>query len=214
RSLAPDRHRRPGLASADHETFLVGSDSATQYGDAAHLRAQLWTLCGFNDQSTCPVNGAQVDFYVDGAYVGTDISDAGGYADLLASSQDWHVGTHVVTAQYDRFTTPSTPATVDSTLTVVQEATATTASRGYLQAQLLDDENAALVGFPVRFYVTDPLGNTHDICTAYTDATGTARCLPVTGAGLSQANLDATRYTASFDGSGDFVASDGSANLA
>lgn len=192
-------------ASADHSTFIVAFDSSTAYGDLVTLKAQLLEPEDDCFGRACPVVGRQVDFYVDGAYVGTDVTNSGGFAYLLIeSAQAWHPGTHEIRAQYDRFVVPSRPAVALAKLTIAPEATLLAAHDGYLEAQLTDDDNVPLVGFAVRFSKPTAAGD-HEICTAFTDATGTARCVAATGAGVTPLDHAASEYRATFAGTGDYV---------
>jgi hypothetical protein len=133
-------------AAADHDLYLIASNATTAYGDSVTLSAQLWNPNGFT--CPCPVSGRQVDFYVDGAYVGTDVTNSGGFAYLLVASPTWHVGTHVIRAQYDDFESPATPATATAILTIVQETTVLEARDGYLGARLTDEEGNPWPGWP------------------------------------------------------------------
>lgn len=200
----------PAPAAADHNRFLVAFDAAAAYGDTANLRAQLLDPSDFCPVNPCPVAGAQVDFFVDGAYQGTDVTNSGGFALLNVASPAWHPGDHVILARYDRFSNPGNPATDTAVLAIAQEATLLAARDGYLEARLTDDEGSPLAGLPVRFYATSPAGD-HDLCTAFTDPGGDARCTAATGAGVSP--LDVAAYTASFDGTADYVAASDGANL-
>lgn len=198
----------PIAARADHEHYFQtpGFNSSTAYGDPVTLSARLLET---DDDDHCPPNpcparGSQVDFYVDGEYAGTDVTNSGGYAYLLiTSAQKWHVGSHTVRAQYDR---TGAPATVTSTLTIVKETTILSAREGYYEARLLDDDNVPVTGQAVTF----SLGGL-ETCTAFTDFDGNARCIPMTGAGLSP--LNAVQYEARFVGTGDYLESTATANL-
>lgn len=196
-------------AAADHTVAIVAFDAATSYGDAVTLAARLVDPSDFCPSAPCPVIGRQVDFYVDGAYVGTDVTNSGGYAYLLlTAAPSWHAGAHDVRVQYDRASGGA--ATDAATLTISPEATVLAVRDGYLEARLTDDDGAALAGFAVAFYATSPLG-THDLCTAFTDGTGLARCSGQVGAGATP--LDALTYGATFAGTRDYVGSGGRANL-
>lgn len=195
----------PGPAGADHTTFLLAADAATNYGDAVTLVGQLLDTNDFCPGGPpCPVGGRQVDFYVDDAYVGTDVTNAGGFAYLLlTAAPSWHAGDHSIRVQYDRSNSPGVPAVATSVLTIRPEVTVVDAQAGYLRATIADDDGAALGGKSVRFTVTDPQGGVHDICTAVSDATGNAQCTGIVGAGLNPAGL--LQYEARFDGTGDYV---------
>lgn len=199
----------PTAAADDWDFYLVADDATTAYGDSAVLRAQLWDPDGFN--CPCPEPGRQVDFYVDGVYVGTDVTNSGGFAYLVVGSPDWHVGTHVITAKYDDYVSPGTPSQDDAVLTIVQETTVLEARDGYLEARLTDNEGNALEGFPIRFSATSPLG-IHDLCIAFTGSDGVARCSGQVGAGITPA--DGVAYNADYDGSLDHAASADTGNLA
>lgn len=81
----------------------------------------------------------QVDFYFDGAYVGTDITNSAGYACLrIADSSAWHVGAHAIRAQFERY--PRGAATDLAVLTVGAETTELVAREGYLEARVTDDD--------------------------------------------------------------------------
>lgn len=201
----------PMVASADHDIHFQtpGFNAAAAYGDPVTLSARL--LDGDDDCHNgppCPESGKQVDFYVDGEYVGTDISNSGGYAYLLITAmQKWHVGAHEIRAQYDR---ASPPATVTSTLTISKEITAITARDGYLEARLLDNDNVPVTGQAVTFWLVHPLSET-ELCTAFTDFDGIARCIPVTGAGVTP--IDSIEYRAAFTGTGDYYGTSDNAKL-
>jgi hypothetical protein len=202
----------PMVARADHDHFFQkpGFDSATDYGDPVTLSARLLEVDHDDNcpPNPCPSTGKQVDFYVDNEYVGTDITNSGGYAYLLiTSAQKWHVGSYTIRAQYDRATPP---ATVTSTLTISKEATLMTARDGYLEARLLDNDNVVVTGQSVTFWLVSPAGE-HELCTAFTDLDGVARCIPVTGAGMTPIN--APKYRAVFNGTGDYVESSDDATL-
>ncbi len=198
-------------ARADHGFVITASDATTAYGDTVTLNARLVDPDSGCFTSFCPASNRQVDFYVDGAFVGTDLTNSGGYAHLLiVADPTWHVGSHVITARYER---ESPAATDDAVLKIVSETTGVDARDGYLEAQLLDNDGAALVGFAIRFHVTGPDAEEHDLCTAFTDATGSARCTPVSGVGVTPFDAAETTYTATFDGTGDFTASEGTATL-
>lgn len=197
----------PG-ARADHSYFLEASPATTRYGDDVTLTARLRDGNAACVGGPCGVPGVEVDFYVDGAYVGTDVTNSGGYAYLLLTSQaSWHAGSHAVRVQFDRFSFPD-PAVATTTLTVLSEVTVLAARDGYLEARLTDDDAAALEGFAIRF---DKDGQ--ELCTAFTDSAGAARCLPWTGAGATPLDAAAGGYTATFAGTGDFVASSDGAVL-
>ncbi|GAC1408837.1 MAG: hypothetical protein NVSMB57_00750 [Actinomycetota bacterium] len=206
----------PTAAHAAPNFKLTTSNVTTHYGDPVTLDATLLEQsfdCGYPAPGYCPVQHAQIDFSVDGKYVGSAFTDLGGIARLLiVPSQDTHVGAHSVRASWDLPTNPGSAVIATATLTVTKDPTTVTAHKGYFEAQLLDDENTPLSGQAVRFHVTTPNGE-QNVCTAFTDASGTARCVPVTGAGLSHLDLEQTTYTATFDGTHDYVASSGSATL-
>lgn len=197
----------PLPAAADHNTFVVASDAATNYGDAVTLKGQLLDREDFGcTPNPCPVSGRQVDFYVDGAFVGTDVTNSGGYAYLLlTAAPNWHAGTHEVRVQYDRRNTPTAPAVDLATLTISPEVTIVDAQTGYLRATVNDDDNTPLEGQSVRFTVTDPNGEVRNLCTAVSDADGNAQCTQaLVGAGIAPLGL--IQYEARFDGTGDYVA--------
>lgn len=200
-------------ARADHEFVIQAFDASTNYGDVVTLSARLLDTDD-NDCAggpPCPESGDQVDFYVDGDYVGTDITNAGGFAYLLISvAQEWHTGAHEFRAQYDRHSLPANPATDTAVLTINREVMAMAAREGYFEAQLLTDDNEPVSGLPVRFHFNGPNGE-NDFCLAYTDFDGNASCVPVTGAGISP--LDVVEYWATFDGNGDYVEASDSSTL-
>lgn len=201
-------------AAADHDYFLVGFDASTSYGDSVTLKAQLLEPDSDCPRHGCPVSGRQVDFYVDGDFVGTDVTNSGGFAYLLIEAAPaWHVGEHEIRAQYDHRASPASAATVVTVLTIVEETTVLAAHDGYLEARLTDDDREALVGFAVTFWKDSPLGE-HEICTAFTDGTGTARCVDATGAGVTPLDHAATEYRATFAGTSDYVAAGDAAVLA
>lgn len=191
------------LAAADHGPLLLGADVATNYGDAVTFRARLvepWWGC---PNGLCSLPGRSVDFYVDGAYAGSDVTNSGGYAYLLiADTSAWHAGAHEVRAQYDRFDGGATTAL--SALTVSPEPTRLLAREGYAQSRLTTDDAAPLAGALVRFSLVTPAGE-REVCHAYTDADGVASCVPVAGVGVSPTG--AASYKATFDGTGDYAAS-------
>lgn len=201
----------PTAARADHTFFLNGFDSSAEYGDTATFTAQLMTTSCFFQPDPCPVSGAQVDFYVDDIFFGTDITNQGGFAFLLASSPNWHAGEHEIRAQYDRSSDPSDPATVLSTLTIAKEVSSLTARDGYIEAEVLDNDGTAVTGVAVRIDLIGPNGDT-ELCTAFTDAAGVARCTAVSGAGATPLNLD-PNYRATFAGTGDYVGSSDTATI-
>lgn len=202
----------PVVARADHDHYFQtpGFDSSTAYGDPVTLSARLLEVDNEDNcpPNPCPAREKQVDFYVDGEYVGTDRTNSGGYAYLLiTAAQKWHVGQHSIRAQYDR---TGAPATVTSTLTIIKEVTVMSARDGYLEARLLDDDNVPVTGQAVTFYTISPLPE-HEVCTAFTDFDGNARCIPVTGAGVTP--LDSAMYRADFTGTGDYEGSTDTAAL-
>lgn len=193
------------LAAADHGTFIVAGDSATDFGDAVTFAARLLepdSDCAFN---VCPVVGRQVDFYIDGAYLGTDVTNSGGYAYLrVEDSSAWHVGIHEIRAQYDRY---HGGAAVDlGVLTVTEETTVLVAREGYFEARLTDDDATPLAGELVRFSYVSAAGE-QDVCDAYTDLDGVASCASENGAGVTPLDLAQTSYKATFDGTSDLLAS-------
>lgn len=193
------------LAAADHTSFLTGADVATQYADPVTFSARLAEPNSDCPLGSCPLTSRQVDFYVDGAYVGTDVTNSGGFAYLrIDDTSAWHVGLHSVRAQYDR--SAGGAATITTKLTVSQETTVLVAREGYFQARLTDDDANPLAGADVRFSYVSPAGE-QNVCHAYTDADGVASCVPLTGAGLNVVNAAEASYKATFDGTSDFVAS-------
>lgn len=201
----------PGTANADHNNFLIGFASAGSYGDVITFKAQLVEPDPDCGGTTCPISNRQVDFFVDGQFIGTDVTNSGGYAILNAASQDWHVGNHRIDVRYDR-SSGGAPATVISQLTIVPEGSLLAARSGYLEARLTDNDNTPMSGFAVRFHVTTPNGE-QELCTAFTDAAGNARCTPATGAGLSPLDAAETTYHATFDGTSDYSGSSDDATL-
>jgi hypothetical protein len=201
----------PMVASADHDHYFApGINAATAYGDPVTLSARLLETDSDDHcpPNICPAVGKQVDFYVDNEYVGTDVTNSGGFAYLLlTAAQKWHAGTYTIRAQYDR---ASPPATVSSVLTINRETTALTARDGYLEARLLDNDNVVVTGQPVTFKLISPAGE-HEACTAFTDLDGVARCVPVTGAGVTP--VDALMYKAVFGGTGDYIGAEDTAPI-
>lgn len=198
-------------ARADHDFVIQGFDATTNYGDDVTLVARLLDTDEDPDDCAggppCPESGKQVDFYVNGAYVGTDITNAGGFAYLLlVAEQIWHVGTHEIRVQYDRDSLPINPATDTAVLTINKEPTIMTAREGYLEARLTTDDNEPVIGQLVRFEF-----NNNEFCLSFTDFDGVGRCLPVTGVGVSRADI--VQYTAEFDGTSDYVASSASETI-
>lgn len=192
------------LAAAEHtEHDIEAFDASGDFGDEATLTARLvhTEAGGFSDEDCpCPEEGEQVDFLVDGEFVGTDRTDENGEADLIVDlDRDWHPGDHTITARYD--TEDGHEVTDTAILTISEETTELEAHDGYLEAQLTDDEDDALVGEPVNFTVLLPGGQEQHVCTAFTDGTGTASCLPFTGAGIQN---DAVAYRADYAGDEDF----------
>ncbi|MHB8513098.1 MAG: hypothetical protein ACYDCC_13075 [Actinomycetota bacterium] len=193
---------------------LTASDATTTFNDPVTLQAVFLEVNPTDCPSGCPISRSQIDFSIDGAYVGSAVTDQGGIARLIVTpAQDMHVGRHSITASHDFDSFPADVLTSSATLTISKDATTLTAHKGYFEAQLLDDENAPLSGAAVHFHVTGPDRAEHDICNAFTDAAGNARCIPVTGAGLTIADVTQTHYTATFDGTGDYVGSSGGADL-
>lgn len=200
----------PMAASADHNAFFFSPafNSSTAYGDPVTLTARLLEPDHDCPDNACPESNRQVDFYVDGEFVGTDVTNSGGYAHLLiTAAQKWHVGSHQIRAVYER---AIPPATITSTLTITKETTDLTAQAGYLQARLLDNDNVAVTGQPVTFWLITPAGEI-EACTAYTDLDGNARCVPATGAGTTPA--DTVMYRAAFAGTGDYIGAEDTAAL-
>lgn len=187
-------------AVASHDREMVADDAAAEFGDTVTLTATLFEEDG--SDCPCPEGDKQVDFYVDGEYVGTDLTDEAGNADLLVDlPRDWHPGNYTILAEWDGDDDHRVPVNDTATLTITREATELRAHHGYLEAQLTDDEDASLAGQPVTF-TTTVAGQTVEICTAYTDGSGLATCTPLTGIGVQNAVVN---YTATFAGDEDFV---------
>lgn len=193
-------------ATASHDAEMVADDQEAAFGDAVTLTA---TLFEEDDECPCPADDKQVDFYVDGEYVGTDLTDEAGNADLrIEMPRDWHPGNHTILAEWDGDDDHRVPANDTATLTITKETTELTAHDGYLEAQLTDDEDEPLAGQPVTF-TTTVAGQTQEICTAYSDGTGLATCTLATGAGIQHAVVS---YEATFAGDADHVSASDSAH--
>lgn len=188
----------PAPATADHEeTEIVAFDATGDYGDDVALQAQLFETHPFDDECPCPEEGEQVDFLIDGEYVGTDITDEGGYADLkIDLDRDWDAGEHTITARFDHEHDDVAVSETDTaTLTILEETTELDAHDGYLEAHLTDDEDDPLVDAPVNFTAILPTGDEVHVCTAFTDGDGFASCPPITGVGISN---DLVTYRADY----------------
>lgn len=191
-------------AVASHDSEIVADDAEATFGDTVTLTATLFEDDG--SDCPCPHDDKQVDFYVDGEYVGTDLTDEAGNADLrIDLPRNWHPGNHTILAEWDGEDDHRVPVNDTATLTITKEATELTAHDGYLEAHLTDDEDQPLAGQPVTFTSTV---TGEEICTAYTDGDGLATCTPTTGAGIQNGLVD---YTATFAGDADFEGASDSA---
>lgn len=200
-------------AFADSDAYIVLPNAQTKYRDSVTFVARLLDPTGAGCNAVpCPEPGGEIHFYVDGSYMGSSVTDLGGYAYLrLDALPEWHVGNHVLQAVYHRYVENVPPALATATLTIKAEVTKLTARDRYLEAELRDDEGNALVGYEVIFSVTIPEHGDEPICSAITDHTGTARCSSPSGFGVGRANSG--EYNVDFFGTADYVPSRDQGNL-